>query len=151
MTDRKLLTNNVHRSGDICNTVNVSAMTIAAGPLFKQPGTMPFRHIMLHFGRGGATGEFVVQTEFHPAEGSTAPTTNKPYLENGHYFPFSRDGGGPVNEACAFQKALECFARCLVNDAEYAKSLDRAECLVDELDEPQERDFEAQASADLGL
>lgn len=123
-----------------------SLAIIAAGPLFKQPGTVAFRTVLHRYTRGKNTGEFVVYREYFPRVRLEVLVPMQPisHLEAGSYFLFSRDGRG-TNEAEAFAEALQEFARRVGTDAEFAKSLNRPEVLMsDEL-------LEAQAAHDLQL
>jgi len=139
-----------HKREFIANSIpQTSPELIAAGPLFKQPGTMPYRHVIHAYGHGSKVGEFVVYRElFYLKEGGGYHT----HFEHGHYYSFRRQSGpshADDSEAAAFAKALGVFAKCCARDAEFAESLNRRDVLMSDGELAELK--ESQAASDLQL
>lgn len=142
MRNRNLVQNHEvadHGREFIANTMpRTLPKIIAAGPLFKQPGTVPYRTVLIVHGGGNKAGEFVVYREYF--QDSTT------CFEGGRYYGFVRETGeSGNNEARAFVKAMDAFAKAIASDAEFARSLDRPDVL------DSDEQIEAQAALDAQL
>lgn len=99
----------IHTQGS--RNVGTSHLNIvAAGPLTKQPGTNPYRFVIVAY----ENGEFSVHTEYF----SDITNLKKSSLSNGHYFKAGPEG---------FVKAVEKFSEKVAQHAEYMASVYRAE------------------------
>jgi len=91
---------------------NGSRTIIAAGPLTKQPGTIPYRHVIVRY----ENGSYSVHSEgFDSLDGT------KSHLSNGHYFEAGPEG---------FVKAQEKFAERIVNHAKMHATIYRETAAV---------------------
>lgn len=93
---------------------------LAAGPMTKQPGTRPYRLVLLRNGNG-----FTVHAEFFP---ENIKFENKLQLNVTEY---ETDlGGGSYFQPHELVRATQCFADRLARNAEFFESLYREEPLV---------------------
>lgn len=101
----------------------VVGATIAASPLVKQPGTMPYRIVLKHWG-----DEFAVFTEYFGGEDFFH------YADAGDYFPYKKETGPARFRSLtyreAFVRALHCFAERTAKQAGFCESICREELAV---------------------